>query len=92
MASIPRQTAMKVLTTAASFVLGGLTCFADPPAPAAINIVERGPHYRVIQTVTPQPQADGTTSYTTNSYRKMVSRKTFSCRNNCSIRARSIRP
>jgi len=65
---------MKDLTTAASFVLVGLAGFAlaagaEPLAPL---VLARGPHHRVVQTVAPQPQADGTTYYTTNTYTEIA--------------------
>src|SRR6266705_676374 len=46
-----------------------LAAWAEPLAPV---VLARGPHYRVVQTVDPQPQADGTTSYSTNTYTEIA--------------------
>jgi hypothetical protein len=57
---------------ATSLALHVLGQNADPVKVKGQTVLERGPHHRVVQTVTPQAQADGTASYTTNSYHELA--------------------
>ncbi len=60
---------MKIPSPLITLCILPLANFADP---ATVNIVERGPHHRVMQTITSLPLEDGTTAFQTNSFTEMA--------------------